>query len=64
MDFSVFETNISYVGGLLSCYTMTGDTMFRDKAQYVADKLLPAFQTSTGIPHALVNLQTGVNFNL
>lgn len=60
-DLSVFETNIRYVGGLLSCYAFTGDPMFKEKAQYVAEKLLPAFQTPTGIPNALVNLKTGVS---
>lgn len=60
MDLSVFETNIRFVGGMLSCYAFTGDTLFRDKAQYVADKLLPAFQTPTGIPYALVNVRSGV----
>lgn len=37
--------------------------MFRDKAQYVADKLLPAFQTPTGIPYALINMRTGSSKN-
>lgn len=60
---SVFETNIRYVGGLLSAYAFTGDTLFKDKAQYVADKLLPAFQTPTGIPNALVNLRSGVSIH-
>lgn len=60
VDISVFETNIRFVGGLLSCYALTGDPIFKDKAVYVADKLLPAFQTPTGIPLALVNLKTGV----
>lgn len=59
----MFETNIRYVGGLLSCYAFTGDPMFKEKAQYVADKLLPAFQTPTGIPNALVNLKTGVSYH-
>jgi len=40
---------------------MTGDTIFRDKAEYIAMKLLPAFQTPTGIPYSLVNLKTGVS---
>lgn len=40
---------------------MTGDPIFRDKAEYVAKKLLPAFQTPTGIPHALINLKNGVS---
>lgn len=59
MDLSVFEINIRFVGGLLSCYALTGDTLFRDKAEYVASHLLPAFQTSTGIPYSLINFKTG-----
>lgn len=59
-DYSVFETNIRYIGGLLTCYSLTGDAMFRDKAEYIATKLLPAFHTQTGIPVALVNFKTGV----
>lgn len=57
---SVFEVNIRFIGGLLTCYALTGDVMFRDKAQHIADKLLPAFNTPTGIPNALVNFKTGV----
>ena len=57
---SVFETNIRFVGGLLSCFALTGDTMFREKADHIAEKLLPAFDTPTGIPHALVNIGSGV----
>lgn len=56
----MFETNIRFVGGLLSLYAFTGDPLYKDKAQEVADKLLPAFQTPTGIPNALVNIKTGV----
>ncbi|KAK9507576.1 hypothetical protein O3M35_007402 [Rhynocoris fuscipes] len=63
IDLSVFETNIRYVGGLLTCYALTGDVMFRDKADYIAKKLLPAFQTPTGIPNALINLKTGASKN-
>lgn len=47
---SVFETNIRYVGGFLSLYALTGDALYKEKAKYVADKLLPAFDTPTGIP--------------
>jgi mannosyl-oligosaccharide alpha-1,2-mannosidase len=59
-DLSVFETNIRFVGGLLTCFALTGDVIFRDKAELVARKLLPAFQTQTGIPHSLINVKTGV----
>lgn len=38
--------------------------MYKEKAQHVADKLLPAFQTPTGIPNALVNVRTGVSIKL
>jgi len=61
IDISVFETNIRFIGGFLTCYAMTGDTVFRDKADYIAKKLLPAFQTPTGIPYSLVNLKSGVS---
>lgn len=59
-NLKVFELNIRYVGGFLAMYALTGDKMYKEKAQYVADKLLPAFHTPTGIPDALVDLQTGV----
>lgn len=62
-DLSVFETNIRFIGGFLTCYAFTGDRLFLEKAKYVADKLLPAFQTPTGIPYALVNVNTGVSKN-
>uniref|UniRef100_A0AAG5DVK7 alpha-1,2-Mannosidase n=1 Tax=Anopheles atroparvus TaxID=41427 RepID=A0AAG5DVK7_ANOAO len=62
-DLSVFETNIRFVGGFLTCYAFTGDQLFLEKAKYVADKLLPAFQTPTGIPYALVNVRNGVSKN-
>ena len=61
-DISVFETNIRYVGGLLSTYALTGDDLFRKKAHHVAEKLIPAFQTPTGIPYALVNIENGVRY--
>ncbi|PAA63039.1 hypothetical protein BOX15_Mlig014089g5 [Macrostomum lignano] len=62
---SVFEMNIRFIGGLLSVYYMSGDRLFVDKAVQLADRLLPAFNTPTGIPYALVNLKTkvGKNYN-
>ena len=60
-DISVFETNIRYVGGLLSAYALTGDELFLEKATHVADKLTPAFKSPTGIPYALINMRTGVS---
>ncbi|KAG0432319.1 hypothetical protein HPB47_020964 [Ixodes persulcatus] len=57
-DISVFETNIRFVGGLLSCYALTGDVVFKEKADQIAQALLPAFNTPKGIPHALINVKT------
>jgi len=58
-DMSVFEVNIRFVGGLLSAYFLSGDVAFLNKAKAVAELLLPAFNTQTGIPYALINPSTG-----
>ncbi|VDO72525.1 unnamed protein product [Heligmosomoides polygyrus] len=62
-DLSVFETNIRFVGGLLSIYALTKDKMYVEKAEAIAKLLLPAFDTPTGIPYALVNVATGTAKN-
>ncbi|PHU14975.1 Mannosyl-oligosaccharide 1,2-alpha-mannosidase MNS2 [Capsicum chinense] len=58
-DASVFETTIRVVGGLLSAYDLSGDKLFLDKAQDIADRLLPAWNTPTGIPYNIINLSHG-----
>ncbi|KAK6024697.1 glycosyl hydrolase family 47, partial [Ostertagia ostertagi] len=58
-DLSVFETNIRFIGGLLSIYALTKDKMYVEKAEEIAKLLLPAFDTPTGIPYAVVNVVTG-----
>lgn len=62
-EISVFETTIRVVGGLLTCYAFTRDRMFVDKAKQVADLLLPAFDSKTGIPYSLINVRTKVAKN-
>lgn len=62
-DASVFETTIRCVGGLLSAYDLSGDSMFLNKATDLADRLLPAFNTPTGIPYNTINLQSGQAYN-
>ncbi|RWW77204.1 hypothetical protein BHE74_00014669, partial [Ensete ventricosum] len=56
---SVFETTIRVVGGLLSAYDLSGDKMFLEKAKDIADRLLPAWDTPTGIPYNRINLAHG-----
>uniref|UniRef100_A0A667ZT09 alpha-1,2-Mannosidase n=1 Tax=Myripristis murdjan TaxID=586833 RepID=A0A667ZT09_9TELE len=53
---SLFEVNIRYVGGLLSAYYLTGEELFKKKAMELGEKLLPAFNTPTGIPRGVINL--------
>lgn len=58
-DASVFETTIRVVGGLLSAYDLSGDKVFLEKARDIADRLLPAWNTPTGIPYNTINLVHG-----
>ncbi|XP_070123240.1 mannosyl-oligosaccharide 1,2-alpha-mannosidase IB isoform X8 [Equus przewalskii] len=62
-EVSVFEVNIRFIGGLLSAYYLSGEEIFKIKAVQLAEKLLPAFNTPTGIPWAMVNLKSGVGRN-
>ncbi|EDW29998.1 GL15936 [Drosophila persimilis] len=63
-ELSVFETNIRFVGGMLTLYAFTGDPLYKEKGTACGPtKLLPAFQTPTGIPYALVNTKSGMAKN-
>ncbi|KAI1712912.1 glycosyl hydrolase family 47 domain-containing protein [Ditylenchus destructor] len=61
---SVFEITIRHIGGFLSLYSLTNETFYVEKAKSVADALLIAFDTPTGIPLALVNpvTKTATNY--
>ncbi|ORY15648.1 hypothetical protein BCR33DRAFT_799945 [Rhizoclosmatium globosum] len=70
VNVSVFETNIRVIGGLLASHIIastdpdireTYDFSLLDKAEEMGKKLLPAFDTPTGIPYGTVNLLDGVN---
>jgi len=54
---SVFETTIRELGGLLSAFALSGNSVFREKAAELGDRLLPAFRN--GLPLAQVILKTG-----
>jgi mannosidase alpha-like ER degradation enhancer 2 len=56
---SAFETNIRLVGGLIASYQMTGRRELLDLAEDLARRLLPAFDSPTGMPYRFVNLKTG-----
>ncbi|MDB5677280.1 glycoside hydrolase family 47 protein [Sphingomonas bacterium] len=57
-EVSVFETDIRLVGGLLSAHHACGDPVLLAKARDLADRLLPAFDTPTGMPYRYINLRT------
>jgi len=72
INVSVFETNIRIVGGLLSAHLMAKRAgvpleegwpcvgpLLR-LAEDAAERLLPAFDTATGMPYGTVNLRHGV----
>ena len=58
-DVKVFEVNIRILGGLVSMYHLSGQQRILEKARDFGDRLLPAFQSPTGIPYFWVNLKTG-----
>ncbi|CAM5167928.1 unnamed protein product [Eretmochelys imbricata] len=60
---SLFEVNIRYVGGLLTTYYLTGEEVFKSKALELGEKLLPAFNTPTGIPRGVINLGSGMSWS-
>jgi mannosidase alpha-like ER degradation enhancer 2 len=54
-----FEVTIRHLGGLLACYQLTGDRRLLRLAEDLGTRLLPAFDSKTGIPYRFVNLKTG-----
>jgi mannosidase alpha-like ER degradation enhancer 2 len=59
IDAQLFEITIRELGGLLSSYQMTGDKRLLDLADDLGSRLLPAFNSPTGMPYRFVNLKTG-----
>ena len=62
---STFEATIRLVGSCLSVYELTGETNAKllNTARRLADRLLFAFNTSSGIPHQQVNLKSHHHWN-
>jgi predicted alpha-1,2-mannosidase len=58
-----FEITIRLLGGLLSGYQLTGDPRLLAKAEDLGTRLLPAFDSPTGLPWVEVNLRTGATRN-
>ena len=60
-DFYVknFEVTIRLLGGLLSGYELTHDPKLLALADDLGKRLMPAFDSPTGMPYRFVNLHTG-----
>jgi len=54
-----FEITIRLLGGLLSGYQLTDDKRLLALAEDLGKRLLPAFESPTGLPYVFVNLRTG-----
>jgi mannosidase alpha-like ER degradation enhancer 2 len=54
-----FEITIRLLGGLLSGYQQTGDKRLLNLAEDLGNRLLPVFNSPTGLPYVYVNLRTG-----
>ena len=54
-----FEVAIRLLGGLLSGYQLTGDKRLLELADDLGTRLLPVFDSPTGLPYTHVNLRTG-----
>jgi mannosidase alpha-like ER degradation enhancer 2 len=54
-----FEITIRILGGLLSSYQITGDKRLLHLADDLGTRLLPVFNSPTGLPYRFVNLKTG-----
>ena len=54
-----FEITIRILGGLLTNYQITGDKKLLAMAEDLGTRLLPVFDSPTGLPYKFVNLRTG-----
>ncbi|KAJ9599000.1 hypothetical protein L9F63_010523 [Diploptera punctata] len=57
-DVNLFEVTIRVLGSLLSTYHLSEDRMFLDKAIDLGTRLLPCFNSDSGVPFSDVNLAT------
>jgi mannosidase alpha-like ER degradation enhancer 2 len=54
-----FEITIRLLGSLVSCYEMTGDKRLLELADELGRRMMPMFDSPTGMPYEYVNLRTG-----
>ena len=52
----IFQTTIRLLGGFLSAYSLSSDPIYLTKATELADRILPVFDTPSGLPLSMINL--------
>lgn len=57
-DVNLFEVTIRVLGGLLGAYHLSGDGVFLRKSLDLGERLLPCFDTDSGVPYSDINLAT------
>jgi len=55
-EISIFEITIRALGGLLGAHSLTGRQIFLQRAVELADRLLPALKSKSGLPIARWNI--------
>src|SRR5437762_904293 len=58
-----FVITIRLLGGLLSGYQLTGANRLLNLAEDLGNRLLPVFNSPTGLPYVYVNLRTGQTYD-
>ena len=59
IDVQNFEITIRLLGALITNYQLTNDKRFLNLAEDLGRRLLPVFESPTGMPYRYVNLKTG-----
>ena len=59
IEVQAFEITIRLLAGLLSAYQLDGDKRFLLLAEDLGKRLLPIYDSPTGMPYRYVNLRTG-----
>lgn len=63
-EVSLVDTTIRNLGGLLSAYDLSGDSLFLRKADDLGRRLMKAFGSLSGIPYGLTELNGTRSYNI
>mmetsp|Transcript_13383 Transcript_13383/g.25291 ORF Transcript_13383/g.25291 Transcript_13383/m.25291 type:complete len:534 (+) Transcript_13383:78-1679(+) len=58
-NINLFETSIRALGGLLGAHALSGDAVFRERAQELGDRLLPGLAGPNDVPYSDLDVHSG-----